>query len=139
MGQYFVALNHTKREVVCPWCGGAGAKLWEWCANPIAGLLPYLLRKSSGLGGGDIADPAACEYAGRWAGDAVGLVGDYDESGDFQTAFEEYENITPGLAAEYNQFMGVEDLKLRVGLCGVCRPAGEPELALAGTEEGERD
>lgn len=132
MGQYFVLLNHSKREFVCPWCLGGTAKLWEWCAQPSAAALPYLLRKSTGLGGGDIADPAACEYAGRWAGDCVELVGDYDDSGDFETAFEEFSNISPALAAEYNEFIQCEDLRLRVGLCGVCRPVEEPEPVTVG-------
>ena len=138
-GQYMVLINQSRREYVCPWCVGGTAKLAEWCLNPQAGLLPYLLRKSSGTGGGDVANPAACQYAGRWAGDCIQLVGDYDESGDFETAFEEFSNISVELVAEYNEFIGCEDLRLRVGLCGVCRPAGEPELALAGTEASERD
>jgi len=120
MAQYFALLNHTKREVVCPWCLGGAAELRQWCRNPQAGVLPYLLRKSTGTGGGDVDDPVTSEYAGRWAGDAIALVGDYDEAGDYQTAREVYANISAALAAEYNAFIGVENMGLRVGTCGVC-------------------
>ena len=53
MGQYFKAINVTKQEVVCPWCLGTGAKLWEWAANPLAAVFTLLLRKSDASGGGD--------------------------------------------------------------------------------------
>jgi len=136
LGQYHLLINQSRREYVCPWCLDNGAKLWEWCANHIAGVLPYLLRKSSGTGGGDVADPHACQYAGRWAGDCVELVGDYDQSGDFETAFEEFQNISAGLAAEYNEFIQCEDLQLRAGQCGVCRPVEEPEPVTVGPPTG---
>ena len=66
MGQYFKAVNVSKKEYVDPWYLGV-AKLWEWCVNKEAGLFPYLLRKSNESGGGDIRNPDA-KYA------AVGLV-----------------------------------------------------------------
>ena len=53
MGQYFVAVNKTKKEFICPWCVGGGAKLWEWAANPYGGLFTILLRQSDATGGGD--------------------------------------------------------------------------------------
>lgn len=134
MGQYFVLVNHDRREVVCPWCVGGVAKLWEWCMNPQAGLLPYLLRKSTGTGGGDIPNPEGVEYAGRWAGEKVELVGDYDESGDFQRALAEYTNISPALAAEYNGFIGLDEVRLRVGHCGCC---GDTDAVAVGTETVE--
>lgn len=54
MGQYFLLMNFDKKEVVNPWDLGGGAKLWEWCANKTAGVIPYLLRRSTGDGGGDV-------------------------------------------------------------------------------------
>jgi hypothetical protein len=120
MGQYFVAVNHTKKEYVCPWCLGGVAKLKEWCAGRQAAVFPYLLRKSTGSGGGDISDPQAVEYAGRWAGDQVELVGDYDESGGHRKAFAEYTNISPQVAAEYNLLMVREKYLLGVGPCEIC-------------------
>lgn len=54
MGQYFLLMNFDKKEVVNPWDLGGGAKLWEWCASKTAGVIPYLLRRSTGDGGGDV-------------------------------------------------------------------------------------
>jgi hypothetical protein len=112
MGQYFRAVNVTKREYVDAWDLGGVAKLWEWCANRCAGVFPYLLRKSTERGGGDIHTDAP-HYAGRWAGDRVYLVGDYDESGLFQTARREFTNISSALADEYNAFIEIGALKLK--------------------------
>jgi hypothetical protein len=113
MGQYFLAVNETKKEYVSPWDIGGLAKLWEWCANRIAGIFPYLLRKSSEGGGGDIDIPDP-KYAGRWAGDKVCLVGDYDDSNLFDRAEKEFTNISKPLAEEYNDFIEVEKLQLEV-------------------------
>ena len=134
MGQYFVAVNQTKKEYACPWCLGGTAKLWEWCVQPSSGIFPYLLRKSSGLGGGDVENLEQVEYAGRWAGDQIELVGDYDEAGAFQKAFADYDNISPALAAEFNQFMGGGEGDLAVCLCGTCsdrKAAKEGQTTLA--------
>ena len=112
MGQYFIAANKTKREYIRAWDIDCGAKLWEWCANHITGIFPYLLRKSNEGGGGDI-DVNDVRFAGRWAGDEVYLVGDYDDSNLYEIAQSEYRNISEGLAAEYNEFIRIPKLKLR--------------------------
>ena len=117
-----MAVNSSKRQYVCPWCIGGTAKLFEWVANTTAGIFPYLLRRSNESGGGDLDDPETAPLAGSWAGDNIALVGDYDESKEFQLAFEEYENISPALAEEMNVLLGHVDLNLRVGLCGSCDP-----------------
>lgn len=111
MGQYFRAVNVTKREYVSAWNCGGGAKLWEWCADTTAGIFPYLLRKSSGRGGGDIRRNDAV-YAGRWAGDEIYLIGDYDEGDLYTRAEREFANIAPGLIEEYNEFIEVKELML---------------------------
>jgi hypothetical protein len=111
MGQYFRAVNVSKQEYVDIWDIGGFAKLWEWCASRAAGLFPYLLRKSNEGGGGDIHNPDA-EYAGRWAGDKVYLVGDYDESDLFRKAKQAYTNITLPLVREYNDFIELKKLQL---------------------------
>ena len=56
MGQYFKAANIDKKEVVCPWCIGGGAKLWEWAANSYGAIFVRLLRKSTQTGGGAYRD-----------------------------------------------------------------------------------
>ena len=114
MGQYFLPVNVTKEEYIEPREVGAFLKLWEWCANTVSGVFAYLLRKSNESGGGDVhhrvPEP---KYAGRWAGDEVYLVGDYDESGLYEYAKCNYKDISQGLREEYNRFVESEDLKLR--------------------------
>jgi hypothetical protein len=107
MGQYFRAVNVSKAEYVDPWDIGGFAKLSEWCANvDQAGIFPYLLRTSSGSGGGDVHTRIAHpKFAGRWAGDVVHLVGDYDETGLFASAEAHYRNISKPLMREYRRFM----------------------------------
>lgn len=113
MGQYFIAINKTKKEYFRAWEIGGGAKLWEWCANPQSGVWPFLLRKSNESGGGDVhyqvPEP---KYAGRWAGDEVYLVGDYDNSNLYQIASEEFTDIAEALVAEYNRFIGIQEHQL---------------------------
>lgn len=115
MGQYFKAVNVSKREVVCPWCIGGGAKLWEWAANSQGAIFTLLLRRSDERGGGDTNDetfetnPDA--LIGRWAGDQVLLVGDYDSSGLWERA-KQYRNISHELAEVWNGFITIPDLKL---------------------------
>ena len=106
-------VNVTKKEYVQPLDIGGLPKLWEWCVGRTAGIFPYLLRKSSGRGGGDI-EFASPLFAGRWAGDEVYLVGDYDESHLYETARTKYRNISRELAAEYNQFVELADRKLHI-------------------------
>ncbi|MFQ5812035.1 MAG: hypothetical protein ACE5I2_02405 [Anaerolineae bacterium] len=60
-----------------------------------------------------VPDP---KYAGRWAGDEVYLVGDYDESRLFEEAEERFTNISRRLVKEYNRFVEHDHLKLGKGL-----------------------
>lgn len=109
-----MAVNKTKKEYFNAWDLGGGAKLWEWCANKTAGVLPYLLRKSDDFGGGDIpANGEKLEFAGRWAGDEVYMVGDYDSSNLWDEAKKHYTNIAERLIKEYNKFIEIDSLKLK--------------------------
>ncbi len=60
MGQDYKLINLDKKEYVDPYDIGVGGKLWEWMADiKGCGVITLLLSE-------------------RWAGDKVGLVGDYD-------------------------------------------------------------
>ena len=145
MGQYFKAVNLDKREYVCPWCIGGGAKLWEWAANAYGAVFTLLLRKSSGSGGGDyygyrtqdihlpeggnpaeslakaIRATASLEgrpvcpdpdtTVGRWAGDRVALVGDYDES-KLWDELPTYRNISAEVVRDWNAFIAIPKMRL---------------------------
>ena len=62
MGQYFKLVNVTKREYINPYCCGDLAKFAEAITGNMGSLLMYLVRKSTGGGGGDI--PIAEEMYG---------------------------------------------------------------------------
>jgi hypothetical protein len=123
MGQYFKAVNIDKREYICPWCIGCGAKLWEWAANPHGSIFTLLLRKSDEGGGGDFygyhqgcgeGGPIECPLsaiAGRWASDRICLVGDYDSS-KLYDELPEYRNISRQLADEWNAFIELPEKQL---------------------------
>lgn len=149
MGQYFKAVNQTKQEYVCPWCIGGGAKLWEWAANSQGAIFTLLLRKSSATGGGDYGGPTTQvielgekpdlaeviakgilregvglplppeTIVGRWAGDAVFLVGDYDDSNLYETS-KIYRNISQELVEEWNRFVEIDSHQLRYEPCSSC-------------------
>jgi hypothetical protein len=147
MGQYFKAVNLSKKEVVCPWCLCGGAKLWEWAANPQGAIFTLLLRKSDKGGGGDYygyapqnlsvdaSDPKGAArtlaeavrrtvilegqpvtppdetIVGRWAGDHVILVGDYDSSKTWDH-LPGYRNISEGVVRAWNDFIELREMKL---------------------------
>lgn len=145
MGQYFKAINLDKREVVCPWCLGGVAKLWEWAANPWGAIFTLLLRQSDRGGGGDFygyrtqeihlddRDPVnsvmtqlgkgvAMEgrpipavkdaIPGRWAGNRVMLVGDYDSSKLWNKS-KRFRNISEELVAAWNGFIELKEMQLK--------------------------
>jgi len=81
MGQYFKLVNLDKKEQVGGTLEGwIMAKFLEWCVNDSSLLPLFLLRRSDESGGGDI-DFEKFKFLGRWAGDRVILIGDYDSSG----------------------------------------------------------
>ncbi len=123
MGQYFKAVNLDKKEYICPWCLGGGAKLWEWAANSQGSIFTLLLRKSDEGGGGDFygyhkgcdeGGPIRCPLspiAGRWAGDRIALVGDYDSSRLYDLA-DCFRNISKEVAEEWNAFIELPEKKI---------------------------
>lgn len=125
MGQYFKAVNLDKKEYVCPWCIGGGAKLWEWAANIQGSIFTLLLRKSDEGGGGDFygyhkgcdeGGPIRCpisRIAGRWAGDRIALVGDYDSSRLWEEIDRSFRNISKELSEEWNAFIELPEKQLQ--------------------------
>ena len=126
MGQYFIAVNLDKREYVCPWCISGGAKLWEWAVNRQGAIFTLLLRQSTEGGGGDYTGKTyemdKHALAGRWAGDRVALVGDYDRSGLWGQR-ETYRNISAPLVAAWNQFIELREYQLT---CNPCSGHAQP-------------
>lgn len=85
MGQYHCVANLDKREFVDPHKLACGLKLWEQLAShPGTGgaLVVLLASASNGEGGGDLK-PA--DIVGRWRGDRIAFVGDYDDQSSYAT------------------------------------------------------
>lgn len=127
MGQYYVIVNESKREYLDPWNAGSGAKLWEISMNDVTKMLPYLLARGSDASGGDPRIPwgpfedddgtvdwgaygealeAAYPNLGRWSGDRIAVVGDYDPSGLYNEARESFAEITEEVRPEIIDFLG---------------------------------
>lgn len=104
MGQYYLLANKNKREYILPHHLGCGAKLFEICANDLPRVLPYLLHQSSGNGGGDPRNQQT-NHLGRWAEDRIVVVGEYDDSGLYQTAESVYTEISDEIRPEINEFL----------------------------------
>lgn len=118
MGQYFILVNLDKKEYVSPWDIGGVAKLCEWCGNPQAGVIPFLLAQGPDdgvLGSYErylkekrLGEKLPHPEWGRWAGDRIVLIGDYEDSKLYEKARSEYENISEWLLKEFNKFMGYD-------------------------------
>lgn len=93
MGQYFLIVNMDKKEYIHPHKMGSGLKLLEITFSEICRIFPLLLRKSSEGGGGD-ADDMGLTCLGRWAGDRIVVIGDYDNSKLYRTAEDTYKDIS---------------------------------------------
>ena len=89
MGQYFIVANTTKKEFLHPHKFGEGLKFMEFTVGDsgvMHGLAHLLAQSSAGIAIDD------SEITGRWIGDNVVIVGDYDNSGIYNKALEnEYE------------------------------------------------
>ena len=129
MGQYFVIVNLDKKEYLDPSSLGCGLKLLEIAANDCLNVLAFLLRQSSEWGGGDIRKPY--RNAGRWAGDRIAIIGDYDDSGIWQQCLNGvYREISLEIREEWNDFIDIARLKIpRKGHhnCLVCNVEVEAE------------
>src|SRR5207248_2065977 len=94
---------------------------YEWAANTQGAIFTLLLRKSDEGGGGDYfgyrrgfdegSPVPAHAIAGRWAGDRVALVGDYDSS-RLWGELDSFRNISREVVETWNDFIELPDLKL---------------------------
>tara|TARA_R100000306_G_C4355971_1_gene132721 strand:+ start:515 stop:943 length:429 start_codon:yes stop_codon:yes gene_type:complete len=85
MGQYFVVANTTKKEFLHPHKFGSGLKFLEFTldgCSVMSGLAHLLGQSSDGVAHDDAT------VTGRWIGDHVIIVGDYDTSGVFDEAMD---------------------------------------------------
>jgi hypothetical protein len=91
MGQYFVVANTTKKEFLHPHKFGSGLKFLEFTldgCSVMSGLAHLLGQSSDGVANDDAT------VTGRWIGDHVIIVGDYDTSGIFDDAMAENDEYT---------------------------------------------
>jgi len=85
MGQYHKIVNLDRKEYLNPHKLGCGLKQWEQLANHPgtgAALLVLLASASTGAGGGDFAGG---NVVGRWRGDRIAMIGDYDDDVTYDT------------------------------------------------------
>lgn len=109
VGQYYKLVNLDKKELIDAWTMNSGAKFWE-IANNLPAIWHFLLYKSSDSGGGDWhdAEDNTNSNLGRWAGDRVVLIGDYDDSDMNENVWDQekgYTNISLKILEEYKQFV----------------------------------
>ncbi len=97
MGQYFKFVNLDKKEFIDPHKLDSGAKFWEILSSTSATrVFSFLMRQSTEKEGeiytGKKGEPKFREfrfkYCGRWAGDRVSIVGDYDDSKIYELLYE---------------------------------------------------
>jgi hypothetical protein len=93
MGQYFKIVNLDKREYLAPDDFGVEMKLnlgWEELNQAFIYLLAQGFHPEHGW-----QHDSENKYLGRWAGDRVIVIGDYDESGLYgKLKSEKYKNIS---------------------------------------------
>lgn len=97
MGQYYKAVNLTKKQVIRPHAFGDGAKLMEFGSSGSGMMcaLAILLADGNNRGCGDLR--ADDELIGSWAGDKIVITGDYADEGRFgsgkKTLYQKAENF----------------------------------------------
>jgi len=107
MGEYFYIVNLTKKEYIDNHILG-GVKLWEVLANTVpTKLLGYLLADHISIDRADIG-------MGRWNGDKITIVGDYNPNEIYQKCGNgEYKDITKTVIDSYNKFIEIEEYQYK--------------------------
>lgn len=101
MGQYYLIVNTDREEYLHPHDAAHGLKALEIASGQLNSVVQYLCTQTDGGGGGDFRDTG--DLFGTWAGDSLTWIGDYDSSELFNTAEEEFTNITEAAVDEYNR------------------------------------
>jgi len=109
MGEYIHYINLDKKEffAIVPF------KFWENMAGEQPKVLLWLLthtHRQMGLGWGDVK---GYKYLGRWVGDRIIVLGDYDPMFKKLRIFDEYKDITCEVIKEvmdYAKNEGLSDL-----------------------------
>lgn len=117
MGQYFYIVNEDKQEFLHPHKLGSGLKFWEILANrtPTCALGFMLFKSSPAEYDNHAGTHVPYKHLGRWAGDRITIVGDYDDSKLYNKAEESFTDISDEVRDEFNTFIGKEndDLKIK--------------------------
>lgn len=114
MGQYYMIANLDKKEFLYPHKMGSGLKLLEIAGSNLPRILTLLLQDSDGRGGGDgdIDNSIISEFCGRWAGDRIAIVGDYDSKDIYGQLDEQYTDISFPARYAYNKWMVWDECQL---------------------------
>lgn len=112
MGQHFILANHSKKEYIHPHDFDEGLNLWEICADGgFAKVAMFLMADGDDDGGASV---------GRWAGDRVTLVGDYQRNskgnytGLYKKVKRTYKNVSLDVGRSFNAYMNWPDASVSV-------------------------
>ncbi len=102
MGQYWKVFNLDKKEMLVPSKFDDGRKFGEFAYSGSGTMtaLATLLAAPSAMGAGG-GDDSRSEWTGRWIGDRVVIIGDYNEDPEYKGVYggEEFFDISTGVRA----------------------------------------
>ncbi len=121
MGQYWIAVNKSKREWIHPHRFGDGLKFGEFkhTSGGFLSALGHLLAEGDG-------------YEGRWAGDEVAIAGDYHPSKLYDTAMDSWKDVSFEV---FREMVKDPSLKAKLGELVAWRRIPILDEALAEPEE----
>jgi hypothetical protein len=113
MGQYYIPVSIDSEEYLDAHDLHAGLKALEIASTNIPQLVQYLLTQTTGAGGGDFKVSDEPEFFGRWAGDRVAFVGDYDDTAlgltDEEAAIAAEYRDQPYSETDWEEFVDAHD------------------------------
>lgn len=103
MGQCYKVVNFSKKEYIVPNAFGDGLKLKEFACSGNATMTALAVLtvdpKTNGNGGGDFMPSGSFGIIGRWYGDSIGIVGNYEENGLYYEAEKSWKDISREVVA----------------------------------------